>query len=73
MFTIFCDEEEDQLHVYYGADLLEIVPDDREHIEYKLLVARLYNANLNATILQEVFQVDRKTMKRWGRRSSLWG
>ena len=66
MFTIFCDEEEDQLHVYYGADLLEIVPDDREHIEYKLLVARLYNANLNATILQEVFQVDRKTMKRWG-------
>lgn len=66
MFTIFCDEEEEQLHVYYGADLLEIVPDDREHIEYKLLVARLYNANLNATILQDVFQVDRKTMKRWG-------
>ena len=23
-------EEEEQLHVYYGADLLEIVPDDRE-------------------------------------------
>jgi transposase len=66
VFTIFCDEEEEQLHVYYGADLLEIVPDDREHIEYKLLVARLYNANLNATILQDVFQVDRKTMKRWG-------
>ena len=30
--TIFCDEEDEQLHFYYSADLLEIVLYNREHI-----------------------------------------
>jgi hypothetical protein len=66
VFTIFRDEKQDHLRVYYGADLLEIVPDNREHPAYKLLITRLYNANLNASVLEQVFKVDRKTMKRWG-------
>lgn len=52
--------------MYYGADLLESVPNDREHISYKFLVARLYNAKVKVSALQEAFGVDRKTMKRWG-------
>jgi len=54
------------LHVYYGAELLEVVPEDRQHPAFKLLVGRLYNAGVKALALQRSFGVDRKTMQRWG-------
>jgi hypothetical protein len=56
-----------RLHVYYGAELLEVVPEDRQHPAFKLLVARLYNAGVKGVELQRSFRVDRKTMQRWGR------
>jgi len=54
------------LHVYYGAELLEVVPEDRQHPAFKLLLARLYNAGVKGVELQRRFRVDRKTMQRWG-------
>lgn len=54
------------LHVYFGAELLEVVTEDREHPAFKLLVGRLYNAGVKALALQRSFGVDRKTMRRWG-------
>jgi hypothetical protein len=54
------------LHVYYGAELLEVVPENRQHPAFKLLVGRLYNAGVKALALQRSFGVDRKTMARWG-------
>jgi transposase-like protein len=54
------------LHVYYGAELLEVVPEERQHPAFKLLVARLYNAGVKGVELQRRFRVDRKTMRRWG-------
>lgn len=66
VLSLFQNHQTNQLHVYYGAELLEVVPNDREHISYKFLVARLYNAKLKVSVLQESFGVDRKTMKRWG-------
>ncbi len=65
-FTIYRCAEDQCLHVYYGAELFEKVPDDRNDAQYKLLVARLYNAKINATRIKEVFDVDFKTMRRWG-------
>jgi hypothetical protein len=38
------------LHVYYGAELLEVVSEDRQHPAYKLLVARLYNAGVQTSV-----------------------
>ncbi len=55
-----------QLEIYYGAQLLETVVDDKEHIAFRAAVGRLYNAGLNRAHLAEVFKVDRKTMQRWG-------
>ena len=53
------------LHVYYGFELMEVVPDQRDYVNYKLLAARLYNAGVKARALQEVFEIDRMTMKKW--------
>lgn len=64
--SVYQSIETGTLHVYYGFELMEVVPDRREHVNYKLLVARLYNADVKARTLREVFEVDRKTMKKWG-------
>jgi hypothetical protein len=67
LFTVYQDFEKEQLHVYYGFELLEIVPDQTDAPAFKMLAGRLYNAGLKVQSLTEVFEVDRKTMQRWGR------
>jgi hypothetical protein len=69
VFTVYRAEPSAaaSLHVYYGAELLEVVPEDRRSPAFKLLVGRLYNAGVKAVTLQQSFGVDRKTMQRWGR------
>ena len=69
LFTVYVHEEGDQeqLHVYYGLELLEVVSADRNEPSFKLLVGRLYNAGLNLRVLQQTFQTDGKTIQRWGR------
>jgi len=67
LFAIYQDPEKEQLHVYYGFELLEIVPDQPEAPAFKMLAGRLYNAGLKVQSLTEVFEVDRKTLQRWGR------
>ena len=64
--TVYRDLSEGKLHVYYGHELFEVVEDDREQVEFKLLVGRLYNAGLKKGRLEKQFEVDPKTMKRWG-------
>jgi len=54
------------VYVFYGADLLEIVPEDKSHAQFKLLIARLYKASVKAKALTDTFGVARTTMKRWG-------
>jgi hypothetical protein len=66
-FSLYLDDEEKNIHVYYGLELLEVVPNDPEHSAYKLLAGRLYNAGLKVAVLEEVFQADRKTIRLWGR------
>ncbi len=55
-----------KLLVYFGMALLETVEDDREHPNFKLLLARLYNSGLKVKTLTETFSVPYSTLKRWG-------
>jgi hypothetical protein len=57
------DDGEEQLHVYYGLELLEVVSADRNAASFKMLVGRLYNAGLSRRVLQETFRVDLKTIQ----------
>lgn len=66
LFTIYAEEEE-RLHVYYGLELLEKVSADRDDPNFRMLLGRLYNGGLNRRVLAETFQVDPKTMRKWGR------
>ena len=67
LFALYEDFDQEQLHVYYGFELLEIVPNEPQAPAFKLLGGRLFNAGLKVQSLTEVFEVDRKTLQRWGR------
>ena len=55
------------IDVLYGFELMETVPNDQEHMAFKMMVGRLYNAQVRVATLEEVFDVDRKTMSSWGK------
>lgn len=65
--TLYQEKSKGHLQIYYGAQLLETIPSNRDHINYRAAVGRLYNAGLNRKKLCEVFKVDRKTMQKWGK------
>jgi hypothetical protein len=65
-FCLYTDAAEKELHVYYGLELLEVVPKDRHSPAYRLLGARLHNAGLRVRTLEAVFGLDRKTLRTWG-------
>ena len=67
MFAVYRDAQKRELHVYYGFELLEVVPDDKSAPRFKLMVAQLYNAGVKGVTLIEVFAVDPKSMRKWGR------
>ena len=69
LFTVYHHEEglRDQLHVYYGLELLEVVSAERNDPDFKMLVGRLSNAGVSRRVLQLTFEVDPKTVQRWGR------
>ena len=55
-----------ELMVFLGMALLERVPHLREHIAFKMLLARLYNAKVKVLSLVECFGVAHTTLRRWG-------
>ena len=66
LFTVYAEEDQEQLHVYYGLELLEVVSADRNDPNFKMLVGRLYNAGLNLVVRHRTFGIDPKTIQRWG-------
>ena len=69
LFTVYEQEEAEpeELHVYYGLELLEVVSADGSDPGFKMLVGRLANAGVSRRVLQQTFDVDPKTIQRWGR------
>ena len=67
VFAVYRDDSGQRLLVFYGFELIEIVKNDSADPAFKLLLARLYNAKVKLSALCESFQVDPKTIRRWGK------
>ncbi len=52
--------------VFFGAALIETVDEDQNNPAIKLLLARLYNAQIKRKTLVESFGVALTTLRRWG-------
>ena len=64
-FTLYATEDEQHISVFYGLELFEVVPNDHGQMAFKMLLGRLCNAKVQITKLEEVFAVDRKTIRLW--------
>ena len=65
-FTLYATEDRQSIRVFYGLELMEVVPDDPDQMAFKMLAGRLYNAGVLVAKLEEVFKADRKTIRSWG-------
>lgn len=65
-FTLYTTEDQQFIRVFYGLELMEVVPDDPDDMAFKMMVGRLYNAGVMVTTLEDVFKSDRKTIRSWG-------
>jgi hypothetical protein len=65
-FTLYATEDQQSIRVFYGLELMEVVPDDPDQMAFKMLAGRLYNAGVLVAKLEEVFKADRKTIRAWG-------
>ena len=45
---------------------MEVIPADCAHPAYRMLLARLYNAEVKVTVLEDVFKLDHKSIRGWG-------
>ena len=66
-FSLYLSEDQESIRVFYGLELLEVVPADPEHPAFKMMVGRLANAKVRLASLEDVFNVDRKTIRSWGK------
>jgi len=67
IFSIYSQEDNPgMLEVYFGLALLERVERGKDSLQFKLLVARLYNMNYKRRALVEAFGADLKTIRKWG-------
>ncbi len=66
LLTVYHDEEHQQLRVYYGFEIIKIVPNDTLARSHKMLLGRLDNSGLKLCSLCEIFTLDPKTLRHSG-------
>lgn len=64
-FTLLRDTKKKQIQVYFGAGLLETIPDKKDDPQLKLLVARLFNFGVSSRKLSMEFGYCYRTIKSW--------
>ena len=64
--SLYLTKDGQSIQVFYGLECLEVVPNDPEHMAFRMMVGRLYNADIRTATLEEVFNLDRKTIRSWG-------
>ena len=67
LLSVYHDEDQAQFLIYYGFEIIELVPDVPQSPAYKLMFGRLYNFGVKCRSLCETFSVDPKTLRRFGR------
>jgi transposase len=67
VFTLWRNQDTSatEIHLYFGTELMEVVPDDRSNPQWKLMIARLYLAGIKPKRITDMFGPARTTIKRW--------
>lgn len=68
-FSLYVDRTESPSHYYFylGVILIDTVPNDKNHVLYKLLCARLRLAGFYLKGLSETFMYCEETISKWAK------
>jgi transposase len=67
LFSLYSPiDNSEQLEVYFGLALLERIERGKNSFQLKLLIGRLFNAGYRCRDLSETFNIDLKTIRKWG-------
>jgi transposase len=64
-YTVYQHSKTMEYHVYYGFNLYDIVPSNKENPQLKILVAKLFRAGISAAELHRSFGYCYRTIKRF--------
>ena len=64
-FTVFRNSKEKTIIIYFGAALIETIPEEPGSRALKHLVARLFNAGVKKSALTKTFGWSYNAIKRW--------
>lgn len=65
-FTVYRDNENNKVKVYYGMGLYDSVIMDKDSFEFKYLLGKLYKSGVKVKTLINEFGFSYPTYKRWG-------
>ena len=66
-YTVFRNKNNpNKFYLFFGAALFEVVDTDKESLQFKFLIARLYNSRISVRKIKSVFKISHQTMKKWG-------
>lgn len=63
--SVFRNLKTKKIEVYHGIVLFEIIPDEKNNLQLKLLIARLNNAGVKTSVLTRQFGYCYRSIKRW--------
>jgi hypothetical protein len=66
-FSVSRDEKNKKLYVFYGANVFGILADKKDSPQLKMLVAKLYNANVKITLISKEFGFCYRSIKKWAK------
>jgi len=65
IFSVHQNSDTLHYHVYYGLELFDVVPDNKEDTRFKLIIAHMHLVGFTLKALQEAFGLDPRTIKKW--------
>ena len=65
IFSLFENPHKNTLHVFLGGIPFDVVENDKNKPEFKLMLARLFNAKVNQNALLKTFGIALTTIRRW--------
>jgi len=66
VFSLYRKADPPEVYVFFGGALLEVLKDDRDNPELKMLLGRLYNAKVKVKSLEKEFGYSYPTIRRFG-------
>ena len=65
-FSVYENKQTAQLHVFYGLSVFDVVPNDKKHARFRLMIAHLRNLGIAQKHIGKAFNLDPRTVKHWG-------